>query len=259
MILELIYYCCVTCTDITFSCASQKYRVWAETDSQHGHKAFAMNWGQAKPWKCLQKSQQSWLCGYMLWHTIQRVRTKKAIGWGGWNSLGWELLSSRCNRARQEPNLHVCKTCFFVPTRASWEGNCLQSPHSCVWNQIALQVLNASCFSSCMVISRGKIFVRRTDATVRTTKSRESLSGQLFSRLLTFMYKENSPEISKNMSMIAPWNMNKATFSVGRSKVTYFEVLILIFFTSSFIFLLSYLIPLEIPLLPQSLWTLLTG
>jgi len=53
-------------------------------------------------------------------------------------------------------------------------------------------------------ISKGKIYVRRTDATVMTTKSRESLFGQLFSRLLTFMYKKSSPEASKNMSMTAP-------------------------------------------------------
>lgn len=53
-------------------------------------------------------------------------------------------------------------------------------------------------------ISKGKIYVRRTDATVMTTKFREPSSGQLFSRLFTFMYKESSPEVSKHVSMIAP-------------------------------------------------------
>lgn len=53
------------------------------------------------------------------------------------------------------------------------------------------------------------------------------------------------------MSVIAPWNTEQSYLLWSR--VTYFKVFTLIFFTSSFIVLLSCLIPVEM------LWMLLTG
>lgn len=43
MILELIYYDCVTCMDINFSCLSQKYRALAE-------RLFTWSWGYNMNW-----------------------------------------------------------------------------------------------------------------------------------------------------------------------------------------------------------------
>lgn len=53
-------------------------------------------------------------------------------------------------------------------------------------------------------ISKGEIRVRRTDAIVMAAEPGESLSGQRFCRLLTFLYKESSSEASESVSVIAP-------------------------------------------------------
>lgn len=51
-------------------------------------------------------------------------------------------------------------------------------------------------------------------------------SNELFSRLLMFLYKEESPEVSKNLRVIAPCSTNKATFEAG----WHIKVLILFFY-----------------------------
>lgn len=61
-------------------------------------------------------------------------------------------------------------------------------------------------------------------------------SNELFSRLLMFLYKEGSPEVSKNLSVIAPYSMNKATFFEAGQHI---KVLILFFY--QFIFLFTFL------------------
>lgn len=124
-----------------------------------------------------------------LWpYTVaERTKGKDKKRYWRWNSLGWELLSSRCDRARQEPNLLSAKYCFL--TLQEQVGRETASSHLTAvfgtrlhckfWMLLALVAIWS--------ISKGKIHVRRTDAIVMTTKSRESLSGQLLSRLLTFM------------------------------------------------------------------------
>lgn len=148
MILELIYCCCVMCTDVRVSCASQE-----EIQSLGWDRFLTWAWGfhyeLVAGQTLIKKRQQSSLFGHMLWQNIWRVKAKQSWMGQGRHPLGWELLSSGSNRARAQCAL--CSSLFPVPTRASWEGNCLQSPCSCVWNHIALQAMNASCFSSWMV------------------------------------------------------------------------------------------------------------
>lgn len=145
MILELIYCCCVTCTDAVFlwlsdvqSLSWERFLTWA----WGFHYELVV--GQA----LIKRATKLPFWPYAVTEHMKGKSKKRWAGQGR-HSLGWGLLNSGCNRARAQ--CAVCRALFPVPTRASWEGNCLQSPCSCVWGQTALQAMNASCFSSCMV------------------------------------------------------------------------------------------------------------
>lgn len=98
VILELIYCCCVTCTDVTVSCASPKHGVWAGTGSKHAQEVFT------KPWKCQLKIQQSWLGGRTLWHTkgTGRKRHRREFFRAG-------AAAFKAHRARQEPSSQAAR------------------------------------------------------------------------------------------------------------------------------------------------------
>lgn len=61
-------------------------------------------------------------------------------------------------------------------------------------------------------------------------------SNELFSRLLMFLYKEGRPEVSENLSVIAPCSTNKATFFEAGQHIK-----VLILFFCQFIFLFTFL------------------
>lgn len=146
MILELIYCCCVMCTDVWFSCASQKYRVWAEADSWHGHEVFTMNWWWAKPWKKSAKKLPFWP-----YAVPEHVKGKGKTELHGAGEAFSRMGVAEFRMQQGTAQCAACRSLFPVPTGASWEGSCLQSPCSSLWNQTTLRARNASCFSSLMV------------------------------------------------------------------------------------------------------------